>query len=652
MPAGEYTFVVHSYSTTRFGESPEGTEISFTLEPVTMLPPANLTQSIVNGNDIVLKWNPSTYANSYKVYRIIGGEKVLKSTVTGTTVKYTIMPEGAYTFEVHSFSTRFGESPEASKLDFELVWPEVVSPILKGDVFNANNITLSWQAVTGTKEYRIYEVKGAERELLYKGNVLTYKLYNLTEDTHYYEVTAYSIRFGESAPSNRLIENIIYPIMQPPTAALSLLSTTSARISWDFVVYANGYNIYEIVNGQPVLLVKNLNNLSYTLTDLPYADHEYIVTSVSNSFGESEPSNKVIAKLIVDTEPPVTKANAPTGWTNQNPVTVTLSATDDETGVANTYYAINDGTFTAGTSVMIENDGVTKISFYSVDKVGNIETAKTIEVKIDKTAPVTKTSEVPAWSKEPVTVTLSATDAQSGVAKTLYAIDDSPYNEGTTFTIGEEGIHKVTFYSVDVAGNIESTQTIEVKIDKTAPVVTMDLQEEYKLGTTVPLAFLASDNLSGIADAKMTVYGPDDAAGQVVPNGTAFLLDKAGVYKITVTATDAAGLTTTIQKQFVVFIPATIEVTPKVMKGNDGIFTVRVELPEGYSTQDFDLNTATLNGVKALTSNNGYYNQAKLGQFKFERSDFNWTPSETIVTFRCYVDGNLVVGQTTVKVQK
>ena len=565
--SGNHIYVVHSVSS-RFGESQEGAQVSATLQDVTMSPPTNLTYSISNGNDITLRWNASAYANNYKIYQVVGGEKVLKSTVTGTAFSNIKMPAGNYSYEVYSYSTRFGESSQASTVDFGLVWPGVQAPILKGDIFNANNITLSWPAVTWANEYRIYEVKGNERQLLYKGNIISYKLYNLTEDTHYYEVTAYNTRFGESAPSNRLVENIVYPIMQSPVANLKVLSATSVKISWDFVVYANGYNIYEIIDGQPVLLVKNLNNLSYTLSDLSYVDHEYIVTSFSNSFGESEPSNKVIAKLIVDTEPPVTTANAPNSWTNQNPIAVTLSATDNETGVAGTYYAINDGVFIVGTSVMIEDEGVTKLSFYSVDKVGNIEKPK----------------------------------------------------------------------------------TIYVKIDKTAPAVTMDLQEEYKLGTMLPISFLASDAMSGIADTKMTVYVPNDATGQVVHNGTDFLLDKPGVYQVTVTATDAAGLTTTIQKQFVVFITASIEVTPKVIKGNNGVFTVRAYLPN--RTQGFDLNTATLNGVKALTSNNGYYNQAKLGQFKFERSQFNWTPSEMTVTLRCYVDGNLVIGQTTVQVQK
>ncbi|WP_052476016.1 OmpL47-type beta-barrel domain-containing protein [Cohnella kolymensis] len=894
-PEGDYKYEVRSFSD-RFGESAEVSEVSLSLVFPIMQAPANPTSTITNGNDITLRWTASTYATGYNVYQVVAGQKLLVKTQTGISVSFTNMPEGDYSYEIHSYSTRFGESPAPAVVNFNLTWPVVQPPVLAGAVFNANNITFTWKTVTWATEYRLYEVTGNTRTLVYKGNALTYKVYNLSEDTHHYELTAFNTRFGESAASNRYSETIVYPVMQPPVASLKLLSDTSARISWGFVTYANGYNVYEIVDGKPVLLVENLNNLSYTLTNLTYADHEYVVTSYSNSFGESDKSNIVLARLIIDTTAPVTAANAPAAWTNQDAV-VTLTATDDETGVKETYYAVNDQEYTAGTSLTVTEEGVTKVSFYSVDKVGNKEAVKSIDVKIDKSAPVTRASETAEWSKaaivqlsvedthsgvaktlysvngsdyvegtsikleqagvnrisfysvdtagnseeaqtievkidavapvtisnalqgwtqEDVTVSLSATDAHSGVVKTLYSVNGSAYLEGTSFTIDAEGISQVTFYSVDAAGNSEQAQTIEVKIDRTAPVtafkapagwtkqaafvtlaatdehsgtdktfysingsefvegtsftidkegvnqvsfysvdaagnsekaqsaevkidstapvtasnapegwskedvmvslkasdalsgvkqtyysvdgseyaagtavqvtgegvhkltfysideagnieaassadvkidetapiVSMNLNGEYSLGESLTLTYTATDNLSGIAVEKMTVSGPQSGADTVVANGGAFKPDKPGIYNIIVTVTNGAGLTTTIKKQLTVYIAATIEVTPKVIKGNNGVFTVRVDLPDGFSTQGFDLNKATLNGVKALSSNNGYYNQAKNGQFKFERSDFKWTGSEVVLQFRGYANGYLVVGQTTVKVQK
>ena len=356
-------------------------------------------------------------------------------------------------------------------------------------------------------------------------------------------------------------------------------------------------------------------------------------------------------EVKIDKTAPVTASDAPEAWSKEN-VTVKLTAEDGESGVAKTFYSINGSEYVEGTSFTVDKEGINEVSYYSVDQAGNIEKAQMIEVKIDKTAPVTASDAPEAWSKEDVTVKLTATDTESGVAKTFYSINGSEYKEGTSFTVDKEGVNEISFYSIDQVDNIEKVQTIEVKIDKTAPILTMDLKDEYKLGSSLPLLYSANDDLSDIVSEEMIVSGPNETSGKVIANGTALTLDKPGIYNVTVKATNGAGLITTIQKQFVVYIPATIEVTPKVIKGNNGVFTVRADLPEGYNSQGFDLNTAKLNGVNALTSNNGYYNQAKNGQFKFERSDFTWASSEVMVEFRCYLEGYLVVGQTTVKVQK
>ncbi len=649
-PVGDYTFVVHSYSD-RFGESADSEQVSLMVSNITMQPPTNLTETIVNGNTIVLKWSSSTYATSYKVYQVLDGQEVLKSTVTGISVTYTNQPEGDYTYVVYSNSSTFGESPSGSNVSFTLVWPVVQPPVLSGNVLNANDLTLTWKSVQWANEYRVYDRSGGSPVLIYKGTALSYKIYNLSEAIHSYEVTAYNTIFGESAPSNVVTEDIVYPVMQPPAAISQLLSPTSAVLSWEFVPYSNGYNVYEIIDGKPVLLVQNLNNISYTISNLTYANHQYYVTSYSNSFGESQPSNTVTAELIVDTLPPVTTVNAPAGWTNQG-ANITLSATDDITGVAHTYYSINGADFIEGTTFTLDQEGSNKISFYSIDNAGNKEGVQTIEVKIDKTASVT-TSNIPTtWANDGVNVILNATDTGSGVAHTYYSINGAPFVEGISFTIDQEGDNKASFYSVDNAGNKEAIQTVEVKIDKTTPDVSMDLNNEYKLGIPLQLSYLATDSLSGVATQKMTVIGPNTTAGTEVVNGGNVILDQPGVYTLNVTITDAAGNTATLQRQFTVNILASIEVTPTVIKGNSGIFTVRVSLPSGFSTQSIDLNTATLNGVKALNSNNGYYNQAKNGQFKFERADFSWAQPSVTVEFRGYVNGYLVIGQTNVKVQK
>jgi hypothetical protein len=59
-----------------------------------------------------------------------------------------------------------------------------------------------------------------------------------------------------------------------------------------------------------------------------------------------------------------------------------------------------------------------------------------------------------------VTVILNASDAESGVARTMYNIDNAGWTSYTTpFIISMNGTHTVQYYSVDKAGNTETTKS-------------------------------------------------------------------------------------------------------------------------------------------------------------------------------------------------
>lgn len=70
-----------------------------------------------------------------------------------------------------------------------------------------------------------------------------------------------------------------------------------------------------------------------------------------------------------------------------------------------------------------------------------------------------------------VKVTLSASDATSGVAHTYYQLGSNPVQTYSgPFTISSTGGHTLYFYSKDVAGNVESTHTVSINIE--APTTT------------------------------------------------------------------------------------------------------------------------------------------------------------------------------------
>jgi hypothetical protein len=86
-----------------------------------------------------------------------------------------------------------------------------------------------------------------------------------------------------------------------------------------------------------------------------------------------------------DTTPPVTTAtlnppspNGMNGW-YVSLITVTLTATDDLSGVNATFYRINDMDWQLYiTPFIIDHDGMYSVKFYSTDFAGNVETIKSV----------------------------------------------------------------------------------------------------------------------------------------------------------------------------------------------------------------------------------------------------------------------------------
>jgi M6 family metalloprotease-like protein len=95
----------------------------------------------------------------------------------------------------------------------------------------------------------------------------------------------------------------------------------------------------------------------------------------------------------IDTVPPVTSCDAPSGWVNHD-VVVHLTATDNGAGVISTMYRLNDGSWADGTEATISadlehhtTDGANTLRYYSTDALGRAEAVKTKLVRIDTRRP-------------------------------------------------------------------------------------------------------------------------------------------------------------------------------------------------------------------------------------------------------------------------
>jgi hypothetical protein len=221
-------------------------------------------------------------------------------------------------------------------------------------------------------------------------------------------------------------------------------------------------------------------------------------------------------QVNIETAGPVTTATGLSADSNpawsDNPV-VTLQASD-VSGVAATYYTLDGGARQTYSGPFDLQDGVHTVTYWSVDKAGNAEAPHAGHARIDTTDPVTtatglSASSNPAWSDNP-TVTLQASDDVSGVAATYYTLDGGARQTYSGPFDLQDGVHTVTYWSVDQAGNVEAPHSGYVNIDTTAPTTTapgLSAAANPAWTNKDRLSLTASDDLSGVAATYYTVDG-------------------------------------------------------------------------------------------------------------------------------------------------
>ena len=223
--------------------------------------------------------------------------------------------------------------------------------------------------------------------------------------------------------------------------------------------------------------------------------YEYTLTGTANDGSSTSVTSNPV---LVDTTAPVTtitlnpaSPNGTNGWYDGTSPTFTLSATDTGgSGVATTYYEIDGGTQTVypGSAVMIPDGSAQTISYWSVDKAGNVETTHTTSaLKVDTTPPtgsITAPTAGATVSGSAVAVSSNSADSGSGVASaqfqysahganswtTIGTDTSSPYSVSWNTTSLSSGSYDLRVITTDVAGNSTTSATVTVTVSSIALV--------------------------------------------------------------------------------------------------------------------------------------------------------------------------------------
>lgn len=174
-----------------------------------------------------------------------------------------------------------------------------------------------------------------------------------------------------------------------------------------------------------------------------------------------------------DTQPPVTTDNVPTTWST-TPITVTLTVQDNVSTaeyLTTTWQVLDDtgttllsGTYASNNKPVLQHNQ--QLRYSSKDGANNTETAKFSSfAKVDSQAPSTSDDAPTTTVSAAPAITLTATDALSGVASTSYQVISAGGVPGPILTYSAAAkpvLHNgesLRYFSTDVAGNIESAHT-------------------------------------------------------------------------------------------------------------------------------------------------------------------------------------------------
>ncbi|WP_421958256.1 OmpL47-type beta-barrel domain-containing protein, partial [Planococcus koreensis] len=614
LPAGDYQYEVTSNSD-RFGESQTGVQANYSLVHPELAAPADLRITVSNGNDLSVRWSEVEFATSYNVYRIKDDKKELVANTPNLARTFTNMPEDWYEYEVTAVSDRFGESAP-SKIEYTLGHPTVQSPELKLLSFDEQTAALSWTEITGASAYNVYEVVGEEYVLLGTTDKRNYIVTDIADGKHEYVVTVTHSRFGDSGYSNAVAVEMQNDLTPPVTSS----NAVTDWINKDFAVILTAEDDKS-----------GVDKTFYSLNGVDFLEGTEFTVSGSQkiSFYSTDLAGNVeevqTAQVNIDKTAPETSSNANSNWHQE--FTVQLKAEDEQSGVNQTFYSVNGSEFTEGDSVVVNEEGINTISFYSTDVAGNVEEVQTAEVKIDRTAPETVSNADGDWHAE-FALEFTAADDKAGVETTFYSVNGAPFKEGTNVAIIEDGVNSIEFYSVDKAGNTETVKTAQVNIDLSAPETVSNADSEWHQEFVVELT--ATDDKSAVEKTFYSINGSE------FTEGSSFTVDQDGINEITFYSVNKAGGTEEV-KAAEVKIDRTAPVTES-NESADWLKEAVVELTAADDKSGVDKTYYSVNGSEFVEGTTVAVTEAGVNEVSYYSTD-KVGNKEEVQTIKVNIDG-------------
>lgn len=391
--------------------------------------------------------------------------------------------------------------------------PPTVTSNAAGPYTGSASIALSASDVMSGVARIAYRVDGAASETI--GSVV-----NLGPGTHTVAFRAQDVAGNWSAVSSVGVSVSAAPGAPTGLAAMPAAGPAIALTWTDTSSDEGGFVIERAQNGTASftqIAQVGANTTSYTDSSVDWASTWYYRVRSFNSSGSSAWAGPVSVK--VDGTAPVSTALvngvAPkAGWYNV-PASLSLSAADSQSGSSGSFFDAGAGTQVYSAPVVMP-EGSSRVTYWSIDKAGNTEAARTVDLKVDTTAPTVVSDASSAAYAGKAVIVLTGTDAGSGVARYEYSIDGGTAVSGQTITLAPAATttYQLRFRTQDVAGNWSawSTQSVTVSVAATSHHVPLHRFYNWKTAT-----YLYTTN-----DAEVAALTSGSNAGTYRHDGISF----------------------------------------------------------------------------------------------------------------------------------
>jgi len=354
------------------GNSPESAEISATPLPLKPAVPTIFTANAANAQ-VALSWSAVAGASDYRVFRgtapgVSTTGSPLATVTNPSHADLTVINGTTYYYKVMATNLA-GNGPATGEISAKPLPLAPDSPANLAAVAGNTQITLTWTAVIGATEYRVF--RGTAPGVSAVGTAFTtttnvnYADKSLTNGTvYYYKVVAANLA-GPGAASVEVNAKPLPPLPAAPTNVTATASDTKVVLGWLAVSGATEYRVFRgtsvgvATTGTPYATT---SATSYSDSIVNNGTTYYYAIVAANLAGPGIASAEVIAKPLPPLPAAPTNLTAVAGnaeivlnWAAVNGATEYKIYSATFTGVSTTGVAIGKVTTPGFTSIALTN---------------------------------------------------------------------------------------------------------------------------------------------------------------------------------------------------------------------------------------------------------------------------------------------------------